>query len=79
MATVINATPEASQAPQRMFVGKAWINTVREGKHQGTAFISLKLDRNIGGVTIGPNDQITLWPNQKRDGKKDADYRVSIK
>lgn len=77
--TVIRTEAEASATNQREFIGKAWINEATVGKNAGTKFISVKLDRNIASVSIEAGQQITLWPNLKRDGKKDADYRVSVK
>lgn len=77
--SVIRTENAVANQPAREFIGKAWINTVKQGKHEGTQFISVKLDRNISKVDISAGQGITLWPNVKREGKQDADYRVSIK
>lgn len=62
---------------KRVFIGRAWENEVRNGDNKGTKFLSLRLDRGIDISLVG-GDQITLWPNQKREGKQDADFRVSV-
>lgn len=79
MAVVRTDNPQANS--QREFIGKAWINKVpaTAQKNAGVEFISVKLDRNIASVDIQAGQQITLWPNIKREGKQDADYRVSVK
>lgn len=79
MTVVRTENPQANG--QREFIGKAWINQVpaTASKNAGVQFISVKLDRNIASVSIEAGQQITLWPNLKREGKQDADYRVSVK
>lgn len=68
------------QATEREFIGRAWINTVQAdgSKYKGTEFINITLDRDREGVVFKKTDQLQLWPNSKREGKKDADFRVSI-
>ena len=84
-----NITTGQAVKATRMFIGKAWINTVKkEGDSLGIQFMNISLDNVIvkedgskaplTSITLTPNDKIQLWPNQKRDGKKDADYRLSI-
>lgn len=80
MATVHTKKPVA-QAPvttQRVFIGRAWKNRVqKEGATKGVEFLNLQLDRDVS-ITLEAGDRITLWPNTKREGKADADYRASI-
>lgn len=74
MATVNNQRANV----QREFIGRAWINEVKkEGSNQGTKFLNLKIDRGIDLTLVG-GDSLTLWPNKKREGKQDADFRVSV-
>lgn len=63
----------------REFIGKAWTNTIKQGKMVGTQFINVSLDNNIQEVLLNKSIKIQLWPNKKREGHpNDADYRVSI-
>lgn len=61
-------------------IGKAWVNTVKNGTHVGTEFLNVKLGRDIGSITLSKDDRIQLWPNKKREGHEttDADFSVSI-
>lgn len=70
----------ASQASQREFVGKAWMNKVDKvgSPNNGVEYVNVTLDRDIETVTMSQGDKLLLWPNKKRDGKKDADFRVSL-
>ena len=56
------------------FIGRAWKNTTKDGRE----FMRLTIDRGIQ-VSLNGEDRIELWPNTKRDGKKDADFRASIR
>jgi len=71
---------QTAEAVKREFAGKGWINTVnKEGsKVDGVKFINVTLDRSIDSLTLKAGDRIQLWPNVQREGKKDADYRMSI-
>lgn len=73
------ATVNTSASTQkRVFIGRAWINTVKkEGANKGVQFLNLKLDKGVN-VTLNEGDSISLWPNKKREGKVDADFRASI-
>lgn len=73
MATVNTS----AQNMKRVFIGRCWKNTVKQGTHQGVEFLNLKFDRGTS-VTLNEGDQVQLWPNTKREGKIDADYRASI-
>ena len=74
MAVLNQATP----ATKRAFIGKAWINTVKkEGANKGKQFLNLKFDRGTT-ITLSDADAIQLWPNHKREGIADADYRASV-
>lgn len=64
---------------ERSFIGRAWVNTVqKEGPNKGKEFISISIDNTIASVMLKPGMTIQLWPNQKREGKQDADYRLSV-
>ena len=74
---------ETNENPQTkknvVFVGKLWINTIqKEGKNKGKKYMSGNIDNKFKKFTIGTNDQIQIWPNKKREGIKDADFRISI-
>lgn len=74
----------AKKNNDRVFVGKGWANTSRDGK---TEYINLTLDRGVKlklereGVeyTFPEGASIQLFQNAKREGKKDADYRASFR
>ena len=69
-----NSVERGATKSNREFIGRAWLNETRNGK----SFINIKLDRDIKTVSLAPSMRIELWPNTKREGKKDADYRLSI-
>lgn len=73
MATIQKARSENKVE----FVGSAWENEVKEGAYKGTKFLSLKLDRGVS-LTLTDTDRISLFPNKKREGRQDADYRASV-
>ena len=64
----------------REFVGRAWKNTVKndESEYHGVKFINVVLDHDYESLTMKQESKLQLWPNKKREGKKDADYRVSL-
>lgn len=76
----VTRTQTAIEAVKREFAGKGWINTVNKAgsKVDGVKFINVSLDRGIESLTLKAGDRIQLWPNVQREGKKDADYRMSI-
>lgn len=73
---------ERTQKPEqkREFSGKGWDNVVDKAgsKANGMRFINITIDRDIKGLTLKHGDRIQLWPNDKRDGKQDADWRMSV-
>lgn len=71
----VNSAQDAQT--KRVFIGRAWANKVKQGERAGTEFLSLRIDRGVD-VSLTTGDQITLWPNRKREGKQDADFRASI-
>ena len=76
--SVSNAVKKTAETT-REFIGKAWINTIKQGTKAGTQFINLSLDNNIQEVILNKTIKVQLWPNRKREGHAtDADYRVSI-
>lgn len=79
-ANVATVATAAKAKPVITFVGKAWVNTVnKEGsKVNGKSFINVSIDRQYKELTLQEGDRMQLWPNTKREGKNDADYRMSI-
>lgn len=58
-------------------IGKAWINKSKKG----TDLINIVLGNRrepFASITLKPNDKIMLRPNNKREGKKDADFQVVL-
>ena len=77
MEAVIEDNPQNKK--NRVFFAKLWINTItKEGENKGKKFMSGNIDNKFKKFTIGANDQINIWPNNKREGIKDADFRVSL-
>jgi len=88
---VIKTSPEqgklnvAKKATQE-FIGKAWKNVTKQGKHEGTEYLNVTLDEKISAVSMKAGDRLLLWPNSKRTevnpktnkAYQDADYRVSL-
>ena len=70
----LNVAKKATQT----FIGKAWKNVTKNGKHVGTEYLNITLDRDIDEVVMKKGNRIMLWPNTKREGKQDADFRVSL-
>jgi len=68
----------------RAFVGRAWKNTSRNG----VEYVNLSFDRGLEVVIRDKNKNVEYvipeggsimgFPNEKREGKKDADLRFSI-
>ena len=71
MTEVITASPKA----KREFVGRAWVNKT---KKDGREYINVRIDKGVKISSLDENSQLQLWPNTKREGKKDADLRLSI-
>lgn len=72
--TIQNTQPKM----KRDFIGRGWINTVKQGPRAGLNFIQVKFDRGVEIDKLTPDCMLQLWPNEKREGKRDADYRLSI-
>jgi hypothetical protein len=63
------------------FVGRGWVNTAGENsKMSGTEYINIVFDRGIEAINGLDNPELKfhLYPNKKRAGKKDADYRLVV-
>ena len=78
--TVAAADPAIQRAQtEAEFVGKAWKNVSKSKKNEGTEFFRLTFDRDIASLSLDPAiHSLVLWPNNKREGKNDADYRVML-
>ena len=75
--SVVNKAPAPKST--REFIGRAWVNTIqKDGPLKGTQFLNISIDAAFSSITLCPSDKIQLWPNVKREGKQDADYRLSI-
>lgn len=76
MSIVKTAKPEAKIE----YIGKGWLNTVNNQNSPafGKQYVRITLDRGIESVTISGKEQLQLWKNNKREGKNDAEYRVSL-
>lgn len=62
------------------FVGKGWVNTINKpgSKYHGERFLNITLDSDVKEITVKKGQRLQLWHNKKREGKNDADYRLSI-
>lgn len=74
MAKFAKAEPP-KQNKQLKAIGRAWLNAA---KADGKEYLNVTVDKAVGEVTIGPDDRILMFPNAKRDGKKDADWRLMV-
>lgn len=84
MTTAISAQSAVSKM-LRVFAGKAWKNVSMSGK----AYLNGNLDKGfvICGTDVKTGAEVSidlsglkfqLWDNAKREGKKDADFRLSF-
>jgi hypothetical protein len=87
MSISLSDKPVANSS--RIFLGRAWVNTCGEkSKTPGEKFINISLDNKvevdeeetelIAALKTLKKYQIQLWGNKKREGKADADYRLSL-
>ena len=77
--TVERETNAVSTAkPVREYVGRAWFNNIKTGDNAGKQMLNLRFDRGVTAIKITPNTVLELWPNNKREGRRDADMRVSV-
>lgn len=74
---VQNSTKQKSSL---QFFGNAWKNRVKEGRHAGSEYIKISVDRDIEKLELNSDSKILLWDvsSEKRNGKQDPDYRVSL-
>lgn len=71
----INAAVERNKL---LSIGRAWYND-RQNESGTSPALTIRIDRGLGiNITIGAENQLLLFKNQKRDGRQDADYRVAI-
>lgn len=83
--TVISAKVRAPRKNDRVFVGKLWHGT---GKTSGIQYDNITFDRGFEIVirdtkknveyVLPENASIQAFPNSKREGKRDADMRLSF-
>jgi len=73
-----------TQKSNSIFIGKAWKNIAQKGEHKGTEYLKMTIDREdkdhnpIELIEIKQTETLLFWPNNKREGKQDADYRVTL-
>jgi uncharacterized protein (DUF736 family) len=75
MSIIIERSSNADAKVRREFIGRAWENT---SKKDGTRYLRCVIDRNITKLDLTPETPFVLWPNKKREGKQDADFRISL-
>lgn len=77
MTTVMkNENAVAARTTKLVSVGRAWINQKPTGNQPP---ISGQIDRDFTSiVSLGANDRIFFFANIKREGSKDADFRMAI-
>lgn len=72
----INLVVAPERTTRLLNVGRAWVNANATGNQPP---ISGQIDRNLGAsITLNPNDRILFFPNNKREGVRDADFRIAI-
>lgn len=75
MSTIIPVSAPV-RATKLLNIGRAWVNNNAVGNQPP---ISGQIDRNLGAtVSLSPNDRIMFFPNAKREGVRDADFRIAI-
>lgn len=72
-----------------VFVGKAWINKAKNGNEyisisfdRGTTVSFIQIDQKTkieSAYELAEGANIQMFSNTKREGKKDADYRLSFR
>jgi uncharacterized protein (DUF736 family) len=72
---MVEVVTAAAQETKREFIGRAWMN---KAKKDGREYINIRFDKGVKVTNLDENCQMQLWPNTKREGKKDADLRLSI-
>lgn len=87
-AIVLNNPVQKAQEQEskRLFIGRAWYNT--SSKNPGVTYTNIMFDRDVEvtikdlknnvAYVLSGKEGMFAYPNTKRDGKKDADLRVSI-
>lgn len=83
MGEIKPATQPAQQAAQPEtqklwpIVGKAWYNTDKKGRKLLSIVIGNRREP-FGEIVLKPEDRLVLRQNNKREGRKDADYQVCL-
>lgn len=81
---MIQKTAAGAQKSNRVFVGKGWKNTSKNG----TEYLNISFDRGMEVIIRDTKNQVEYslpqgsnivgFPNTKREGKRDADIRLSF-
>lgn len=58
-------------------VGKGWVNKYKKEGVEKEA-INITIDRGVEELILRAEDKLVAFPNSKREGKRDADYRLYI-
>lgn len=78
MAMFTPAAPQPKATNELPRIGKGWIKSDKNGK----AFIAISIDKEeyatFAKLEINPGDCLMVFNNEKRPGKKDADYTVHL-
>ena len=74
---MVEGAAKPTRQTKLLNVGRGWANETREGSNMPV--ISCVIDRDLGAeVNLQPNDRILFFPNSKREGKRDADFRLAV-
>lgn len=69
--------PESIQTTRAFTVGRAWIN---EQRSPNSPAVVIRMDRDLPRtITLAPGSELIAFPNVKRDGKQDADFRIAVR
>jgi len=58
-------------------VGKGWVNKYTKDGLEKEA-ISITIDRSVEKLLLKAEDKLVAFPNIKREGKRDADFRLYV-
>jgi hypothetical protein len=74
-----NVTVASSRPATRLLnIGRAWMNDGATPENNRPV-MSAQVDRDLPvSITLVANSRIVFFPNTKREGKKDADFRLAV-
>lgn len=75
--TTQTIVPESIQTTRAFTVGRAWIN---EQRSQNSPAVVIRMDRDLPRtISLAPGSELIAFPNKKREGKQDADFRIAVR